>query len=233
MAKIRPFARFVWRSVKAHTVVLAGFTATSLMMNDPAHKLAVVRSTVVELQPAPWHAVAPKQKLRYLAADERHCVEAMVSLLSFDLHPAVFRRLTSSVSIDDPLIRLQGVEALRDAWCFLSHFARSAAPEVRSITRSCDDPRKLMIDLSTTVVLRGIGATYVWPSSVTIDLDKGQDGTGLSRVSRMEHRWYRGTINGTPSFPKLWASPFADGIRAFNGFVLSIIATYTPEEHSR
>lgn len=186
------------------------------------------RSTLLLLDEAPvseklvpWKKHAPR-----IRNDERACVQSLISLLTFDLHPAVFRHLTAHVRMSDPMVMFEGICEMRDAWWFLSNFVDvMGEPEVLNVARGQDG--ELFVDLETPLRFR-ILPLYRCKFSSTVKLNLIQTPKiNRRRIAEIEHHFWGGPIAGTGSYPMNVLGLFADGVRRSNGYVLSLMSTYS------
>jgi len=212
---------------------MMGFAAAAYAVPDPALKELRWRSHVVEVEAPNKILGRMRNSVHQLTADEKACLQAVVSLFSLDLHPAVFDMLSPQVRIDDPWFLFSGNSELMDAFAFLRTLSAECSPAVLSVSRSADDPSLLLCEVE--IVFRPAlwfpGVTppsLKMPSHVAVLL--GREGTSRTVVRSIVHRWFGGSIYGRISRPDNWLAPFWEAPRRVNGVLLGLMSRRLPHE---
>eukprot|EP00758_Cryptobia_borreli_P012193 Tbor_TRINITY_DN5723_c4_g3::TRINITY_DN5723_c4_g3_i1::g.20549::m.20549 len=172
-----------------------------------------------------------------LPPEERRCVDAFTSLITFNTNVPLTDNFTANVILNDSLICLDGLTEMKDGWWFLSHFFESVDAQVLEVKKDVDTAgcSVLHVKYEMIIVPRILSfpctfnshATLVTTtSSKLIDKEKKQTNIILHRpkVSVIEHRWWGGPIlSRMTDTQRNILGDVGDLCRRMNGFTLSLV----------
>lgn len=174
-------------------------------------------------------AAAPTRqhgRVQTLSASEQRCIDAMARVMAFQelSDAALWGTFAPSVQFHDTLVVFDTLAELRDGWQFMACFFQTSAPVMTEIRREVQDGStvflhaKVQTDCQSAMGL----ASFVFPSAVTLELDK------FGKICSVEHRWFGGPFvsRRTVSLDNVLGD-VGDLSRRFSGFVLSLIITGT------
>lgn len=168
----------------------------------------------------------PGRGVQTMAASEQRCIDAIERVMAFQAldDEALWGAFSPSVQFHDTLVVFDTLAELRDGWQFMSRFFQKSAPVMTEIRREVQDGSTVFLHAKVqTDCQSALGlASYVFPSTVTLELDK------FGKICSVEHRWFGGPFvsRRTVSLDNVLGD-VGDLSRRFSGFVLSLIITGT------
>lgn len=170
-----------------------------------------------------------------LKGDERKCLDSWLSVMALQNVPVGSTSFAPNISVNDTMVRLEGLQELRDGCFFLSHFFHEVRPVIDAIKREKQGKAVLLHMKSHFEIILRVPFTqytfhcYNMPSSTTLILEYLPVNTWFNRkrvVTNAEHHWYRGciwsTLTGSVRSP---IGDVGDLSRRCSGFIFGTIQT--------
>lgn len=171
-----------------------------------------------------------------LKGDERKCLDSWLSVMSLRTMRVGSACFSPNISVHDSMVRLEGIQELRDGCFFLSNFFHEVRPVVEAVKREKQGKAVLLHMKSHFEIILRVPLTqytfhcYNFPSSSTLILEHlpGSGWFSSSRrvVTTAEHHWYRGciwsTLTGSVRSP---IGDLGDLSRRCSGFIFGTVQT--------